>query len=326
MRLLLAAIVLSAVIAIAGCGGSTAGSGGSGPKVVATTTVLGDLVRNVAGNAADVHQLLQPNSDPHDYEPRPADVVATAGAAVVFASGDGLDGWIADVARESGGHPRVVDVGARVPVKRDGGAEGSVDPHWWQDPRNAEAAVAAIRDALTRANPSARATYARNAAAYLRRLHALDAGVRACMDGVPARKRKLVTDHDAFGYFAGRYGIEIVGAVIPSLTTQAQPSAGDLADLARTIRREHVATVFSEQSVNAKLARAIARETGARSDDSLYGDTLGPAGSGGATYVTMLRHNADAMVRGFSSAGSKPAGCSRADTRSSSGRRRPGPG
>ncbi|HYV16648.1 MAG TPA: metal ABC transporter substrate-binding protein [Conexibacter sp.] len=292
-------LALAATLAAVGCGGTGNGSGGSGPKVVATTTVLGDLVRNVAGRAADVHQLLQPNSDPHDYEPRPADVVATAGAKVVFASGDGLDGWIDEVARESGGHPRVLDVGARVPVKRAGGADGDVDPHWWQDPRNAEAAVATIRDALVRANPSARATYARNAAAYLRRLRMLDAGVRTCMRAVPARERKLVTDHDAFGYFAARYRIALVGAVIPSLTTQAQPSAGDLAALVRTIRREHVSIVFSEHSVNAKLAQAIAHETGARSDDSLYGDALGPAGSDGATYVAMVRHNAEAMVRGF---------------------------
>src|SRR5262249_33917072 len=127
----------------------------------------------------------------------------------------------------------------------------------------------------------------------------LDAGIAACMRRVPAAQRKLVTDHDAFGSFARRYGIEVVGTVIPSQTTQAQPSAGDLAQLVRTIRREHVHAVFPESSVNAKLAQAIARETGASADATLYGDTLGPAGSPGATYLGMERHNADAMVRGF---------------------------
>ncbi|HZV73121.1 MAG TPA: metal ABC transporter substrate-binding protein [Conexibacter sp.] len=141
---------------------------------------------------------------------------------------------------------------------------GDVDPHWWHDPRNAEAAVTTIRDALTRANPGGRAVYASNAAAYLRRLRALDRAVQACVDSIPRQRRKLVTDHDAFGYFADRYGIEVVGTVIPSLTTEAQPSAGDLAALARTVEREHVRTIFSERSVNAKLAAAIARETGAR--------------------------------------------------------------
>jgi zinc/manganese transport system substrate-binding protein len=119
----------------------------------------------------------------------------------------------------------------------------------------------------------------------------------------------LVTDHDAFGYFADRYRLSIVGTVIPSLTTQAQPSAGDLAALARTIERERVRTVFSEHSVNAKLARAIANETGASVDDSLYGDTLGPAGSDGATYLAMEAHNADAIVRGLGGGAVARGGC-----------------
>jgi zinc/manganese transport system substrate-binding protein len=298
---LLLAVAATVVVVVAGCGSSPTEPRKGAIDVVATTTVLGDLVRAVGGDAADVHQLLQPNSDPHEYEPRPNDVVAASHASIVFASGDGLDRWIGDVVDQSGSHAPIVDLGAAVPVKRHGDpVEGSdIDPHWWHDPHNAEAAVAAIRDALTRANPSARTTYARNAAAYERRLRALDAGIRRCVDTVPVARRKLVTDHDAFGYFADRYGIEIVGAVIPSLTTQAQPSAGALGDLSRTIEREHVRTVFSERSVNAKLARAIARDTGARTDDSLYGDTLGPPGSDGATYVGMERHNADAIVRGF---------------------------
>lgn len=293
----LLALVAAALVA-SGCGSQSSGSAADGaPDVVATTTVLGDLARTVGGREADVHQLLQPNSDPHDYEPRPDDVVATASATLVLTSGDGLDRWMGKVVEQSGGSPRVVDVGARVPIARHG--EGGIDPHWWHDPRNAEAAVVTIRDALTQANPSARAVYARNAAAYVRRLRALDTAIRICVHTLPAQQRKLVTDHDAFGYFAGRYGIDVVGTVIPSLTTQAQPSAGDLADLTRTVAREHVRTIFSEQSVNAKLAEAIARETSARVDDSLYGDTLGPAGSDGATYLGMERHNADAIVRGL---------------------------
>lgn len=295
-------VLLAAAFAATGCGSDPdAGTAHAGAvDVIATTTVLGDLVRQVGGRDADVHQLLQPNSDPHDYEPRPGDVVAAAKAQTVFASGDGLDHWIGEVVQQSGGDPRLVDLGADVPVERGEGEDGDVDPHWWHDPRNVEAAVAVIRDALTEANPGARAGYARRAAAYTAKVRTLDAGIRACVATIPTPQRKLVTDHDAFGYFADRYGIEVVGTVIPSLTTQAQPSAGDLAALADTIRREHVATVFSEHSVNAKLAEAIARETGARSDDSLYGDTLGAADSDGATYLAMERHNADAIVRGLS--------------------------
>jgi ABC-type Zn uptake system ZnuABC Zn-binding protein ZnuA len=188
-------------------------------------------------------------------------------------------------------------------VKLAGESSGSeasrYDPHWWHDPRNAQAAVVAIRDAMTRANPDAKAVYARNADAYLRRLRAVDAGIATCIDRVAPAARKLVTDHDAFNYFAHRYGITVVGAVIPSQSTQAQPSAKDVAQLTRVIRREHVKAVFPESSINPKLAQAIARQTGAVSDLELYGDTLGPKDSAGATYLTMERANADAMVRGF---------------------------
>lgn len=313
-RAVLPLLALAAALLAAGCGsGSDDGPAADGAvQVVATTTVVADLARAVGGDAADVHGLLQPSSDPHDYEPRPDDVVAVADAAVVLASGGGLDHWIGDVVEQSGADPRVVELGADVPVARE--QDGEADPHWWHDARNAEAAVRAIRDALTRANPRARATYARNASAYLRRLRALDAAVRRCVAAVPRARRTIVTDHDAFGYLADRYGIRVVGTVIPSLTTQAQPSAGDLAELARTIERERVRTVFSEQSVSAKLANAIARETGARSDDSLYGDTLGPPGSDGGTYLAMEAHNADAIVRGMTGGARGCAPASRAGT------------
>ncbi|WP_320672010.1 metal ABC transporter solute-binding protein, Zn/Mn family [Patulibacter defluvii] len=309
---------------VAGCG-SDAGGSGDRLAVVATTTQLGDLVREIGGDRVDVHQILQPNSDPHEYEPRPKDVRETATAKLVVASGDGLDPWIGDVVEESGGDATTLTVGDRVPTKLAGGehehddhgaeeehaaeeehghdhghGEGGVDPHWWHDPRNVVAAVPVIRDALIRADPDGADAIRASADAYLRKVRALDAGIARCIDQVPAGQRKLVTSHDAFGYFTHRYGIEVIGAVIPSQTTQAQPSAGDVAKLARLVERERVRAVFPESSVNRKLADALARQTGAVSNLTLYGDTLGPAGSDGATYLGMEQHNADAMVRGFS--------------------------
>jgi ABC-type Zn uptake system ZnuABC Zn-binding protein ZnuA len=257
--------------------------------VVATTTQIGDWTRVVAGDAVSVHQILQPNTDPHEYEPRPADVQATSGAKLVLENGDGLDHWMAKVVSSAGGHPRVVDLGAVVPVKR------SHDPHWWHDPGNAEAAVTAIRDALVRADPSSVSTFRRNAAAYEKQLRDLDRSIATCFARIPSAERKLVTDHDAFGYFADRYGIQIVGAVIPSLTTAAQPSAGDTAKLIALVRREHVRAIFPESSINPRLAQTVARATGASSSYTLYGDTLGP----GQTYLQMERANADRMIRGF---------------------------
>jgi ABC-type Zn uptake system ZnuABC Zn-binding protein ZnuA len=300
-----AAALGAAALALLASGCATNGSGAAPgqAKVVAATTQIGDFARAVGGDRAKVVQLLAPNTDPHDYEPRPADVLETADADVVLLNGDHLDRWMGDVVEAAGGHPAIVDLGARVPVKVAGESEGPeaarYDPHWWHDPRDAQAAVVAIRDALTNANPGAREVYARNAAAYLARLRALDRGIAACLQRVAPAARRLVTDHDAFGYFARRYAITVVGAVIPSQSTQAQPSAGDVARLTAVIRREGVKAVFPESSINAKLAQAIARQTGATSRYRLYGDTLGPKGSSGATYLTMERANADAMVRGF---------------------------
>jgi ABC-type Zn uptake system ZnuABC Zn-binding protein ZnuA len=291
------------VAALAGCGSSSgAGSDGKLP-VVATTTQIGDWVRVVGGDRVDVTQIIQPNTDAHDYEPRPSDVKDTANAKVVFVNGDRLDHWMDEVVKESGGDPDVVDLSKTLPVHLPGEHEGEeasqYDPHWWTDPRNAVAAVGEIRDALIRADPDGRDDYESAAAAYESRLRKLDAGMARCFGAVPAAERKLVSDHDAFNYLVARYGIDYVGAVIPSQTTQAQPSAGEVSRLVAQIRRERVKAVFPESSVNPRLAEAIARRTGARSDLELYGDSLGAKGSKGATYLSMERANADAMVRGF---------------------------
>lgn len=311
----LAAAALVAGLGIAGCGVSSDNEGSASAdgepkavKVVATTTQLGDIVRSVGGSGVDVTQILKPNTDPHDYEPRPRDVQETAGAEIVFESGDNLDTWMRDVVSQSGGSPRVVDVGETVPVKLAGepsGPEASeYDPHWWHDPVNVQVAVTTIRDALIRGNPTARTMYDRAAAGYVRQVKALDVGIRTCFAKVPAADRKLVTDHDAFNYFTERYGVEAIGAVIPSQTTQAQASAGEVAELSALIEREKVKAVFPESSLNPKLVQAIARQSGASAKYTLYGDTLGPRGSSGATYLGMERANADQMLRGFTAGAS----------------------
>jgi len=301
-RAAIAAATLSALALLAAGCGEVGGSSGK-LDVVATTTQLGDFVREVGGEAVEVDQILQPNTDPHDYEPRPSDVEGAASASLVFANGDDLDAWIDQIVSDSGSDAEIIDLGSKVPIHRPGessGAEASkYDAHWWHDPRNAEAAVRVIERALVAADPSHKREFHRNAAAYLAKLRALDRGIARCIGSVPPAQRKLVTDHDAFGYFADRYGVEVVGAVIPSQTTQAQASAKDLSALAQTIEAEHVKAVFPESSLSTKVADAIARQTGASADYTLYGDTLGPEGSGAETYVGMEEANADAMVRGF---------------------------
>jgi ABC-type Zn uptake system ZnuABC Zn-binding protein ZnuA len=287
-------IALAAVLAVLSAVGCADDSGSGGRlTVVATTTQVADLARQVGGEHVNVEGMLRPGGDPHDYEPRPSDVEAVARAAVVFRSGGEVDDWLTDVIDNAGGDAEVVSL-------IDSVRRLDEDPHWWQDPRNGVRAVEAIRAALTKADPRGRAAFARNAARATRTLERLDREISACIQRVPPAKRKIVTTHDALGYFARRYGVEVVGAVIPSLSTQAQASAGDVERLVEQIRREGVEAVFPESSVNPDIERAIAREAGARIGDSLYADSLGPNGSPGETYADALASDAAALVRGMS--------------------------
>ncbi len=261
--------------------------------MVATTTEVADLVHQVGGARVNVEGMLRPGGDPHDYEPRPSDVVAVADATVVFRAGGQVDDWLNDVIDNAGGDAEVVTLIDSVKRLDD-------DPHWWQDATNGVRAVEAVRAELTKADPRGRAAFARNAERTVRTLERLDRQITACVKKVPPAKRKIVTTHDALGYFARRYGVEVVGAVIPSLSTQAQASAGDVQQLVEQIRREGVEAVFPESSVNPDIERAIAREAGASIGDPLYADSLGPEGSRGETYTDALAADAAALVRGMS--------------------------
>jgi len=298
LRRVLRLVLLAALsLALAACGSDRAasGSGAGSLHVVATTTQMADFARNVAGTRADVTRILAPNTDPHEYEVRPGDVKALVDADLVVRSGGEVDAWLDDALSAAG-----VDSGDVIDIGKAAGLEGD-DPHWWQDPVRAEKGVAAIRDALVRADPGGAAVYRADAARYLARLRALDTDVRACIDRVPANQRLLVTSHDALGYYARRYGIRVVGAVIPALTTAAQPSAGDVAKLVDTIEKTGVRTIFAESSVNPKVEQAIARQTGARIGAPLWADSLGPEGSAGATYLGSIAANTRALADGFTS-------------------------
>ena len=265
---------------------------------VATTTQVADLVRSVGGERVAVDGILPPNADPHGYEPRPSDAASLSRADVVFRSGGDVDAWLDELIDAAGGDAKQVTLIDAVDTLP--GDDDEADPHWWQDPRNAVRAVGAIRRALVEADPSGRATYDRRAAAYVRRLRRLDRAVRACIDRVPARQRKLVTTHDALAYFAHRYGIRVIGSVIPSLSTQAQPSAKDVDRLVSQIRDEGVEAIFPEAAVSQKLEQAISREAGARVGGKLWTDALGPEGSGAETYVAATEANAATLAEGMS--------------------------
>ena len=284
------AVVATAAALAAGCGGedSTAEV-----TAVATTTQVADLVRNVGGERVAVEQFLHPGSDPHGYEPRPSDAAAVADAAVVFRSGGDLDAWLDGVIENAGGDAEVVTLADSSQAVRDD------DPHWWQDPGNAVAAVEAIAAALAEADLDGAATYRRNAGEYAAEIQRVDRAIARCMRSVPSQRRKLVTTHDSYGYFADRYDIEILGALIPSASTEAQPSAGETAELVARIEAERVEAIFPESPLDPDLERAVADEAGVVVGDPLWADSLGPAGSGGATYLEALASDAEAMVAGF---------------------------
>jgi zinc/manganese transport system substrate-binding protein/manganese/iron transport system substrate-binding protein len=190
---------------LAGCGDDESSAAGSDQlQVVATTTQVADLARNVAGGRAEVRGLLGPNVDPHDHEIRPSDLDGLSEARVVLQSGGDLDAWLDEAVRSAGGSPTVIELADA--IRPAGPAD---DPHWWQDPRNAMAVVKVIRDALAKADPPDAGAYKAAADAYLRELESLDSAIAACMQAIPREARKLVTTHDALGYYADRYGVEV---------------------------------------------------------------------------------------------------------------------
>lgn len=321
LRLLLAAALMAAPTTVVACGEDDGGSE-TAPvlRVVATTTVGADLARSVAGDRAQVTSLMSANADPHAYELRPRDVDAISGAGLVVRSGGDLDDWLDEAVEQAAGEAPVVTLIDSVQTIEGGHehegeehageeeahageeeqhADEALDPHWWHDPRNAVLAVEAIEQALALVDPAHAADYRDRAGRYVEQIEGLDGAIAACWQQVPKRERKLVTTHDALGYYAKRYGLEVVGTVIPARTTQGQASAGELAELAETIRREQVRAVFAESSVNTKVEQAIADETGATLGKELWADGLGPEGSDGDTYLRSIAANTQAMIDGM---------------------------
>lgn len=276
-------------MALAACGRDAADSGDGRLRVAATTTQVGALARAVGGEHIALTVLVAPGVDPHAYEPKATDVRTLGRAALVLRNGLGLDAFLDRVIGRSGA-ARVVTVTDGVAVAR--GAGGASDPHVWFDIANVQTMADTVARAFAAADPAHADAYASNAAAYRAGLDDVDRQVRALLDTVPPANRKLVTDHDAFGYFIRRYGLTFVGAVIPVTGGQGEPSARDLAALEATIRAEGVKAIFAESSVDPKVATRIANDTGVRIVDDLYGDSLGPPGSGADTIEGMLLANA----------------------------------
>jgi ABC-type Zn uptake system ZnuABC Zn-binding protein ZnuA len=300
-RLLLVAAIL---VSTAGCE-RTPSPGDGRLRVVATTTQVGEAARVVGGDDIALTVLLTPGAEAHDFE-----ITTTAAAAIersdlILESGAGLETWLEGALATIGGEDRLRDMSEAIELRSpdDPGEADEVDPHYWLTAANASRLVANVQAALTAARPELAGAFAERAAAYLARLEEADVEIRRLMAEIPAERRGIVTNHDAFGYFIAEYGLHLVGSVFPSLDVSAEPNPAQLAALADTIRREGVTAIFSESAVNPRLAQAIASETGARVvDEPLYTDSLGPPGSGADTLDGMLLHDArvihDALVAG----------------------------
>jgi zinc/manganese transport system substrate-binding protein len=279
-------------------------------KVVATYSILGDLVQNVAGDRVELVTLVGPGSDSHVYEPTPRDNAILAEARLVFENGLMFEGWIDDLYTASGSAARRVVVSERITpliaaadahhdeeeAHSEEEADGEFDPHMWHDPTNVMLMVEAIRDALIAVDSANAATYQANAAAYLAQLKQLDAEIEAQVAALPAERRKLVTSHDTFGYYAQRYGFEVIGTAIGTSTEAADPSAGEIATLVDSIKAAGVPAIFAENVSDSNLIDTIAREAGVQLAPALYTDALGETGSTGATYLEMMRFNTTTIV------------------------------
>ncbi|MBV6396013.1 MAG: Manganese-binding lipoprotein MntA [Anaerolineales bacterium] len=277
--------------ALAACSAPAASSTSSGLPVAATTSLIGDAARQVGGARVDVTILLPIGADPHAYEPRPQDVAALTDARIVLVNGFDLEATLGPLLQNARHIVTVSDGIVPLPFTEDGG----LDPHVWQDPNNLIVWARNIAEAFAQADPVHADEYRVNAEAYIAELTALDAWIQAQVAQIPETNRKLVTDHNNFGYFAARYGFEQIGALIPSVSAGASPSARELAALEDAIRASGVTAVFVGSTVNPALSRRLAEDTGIQLV-FLFTDSLSLPGQGAETYLELMRYNVNAIV------------------------------
>jgi zinc/manganese transport system substrate-binding protein len=260
--------------------------------VVASFSIIGDLVREVGGDRVFITTIVGPDGDAHVYEPSPADGRRIAQARLIFVNGLGFEGWLDRLIKSAKSKGEVFTLGNGVAARKND--EGQ-DPHAWQDVANAKVYVEAIREALTAADPEGAKAYRANADAYLAKLDALDAEILQAIEALPKARRRVVSTHDAFGYFAARYGVEFIAP--QGVSTEAEVSARDVAKIIDAVKTHKVAAVFVENIADPRLAKRIASETGTRMGGVLYSDALTDAKGDGATYIDMMRHNVKQLAK-----------------------------
>ncbi|MGE3869262.1 MAG: metal ABC transporter substrate-binding protein [Pseudorhodoplanes sp.] len=285
-------LVVAVLLAILPAGGAAAQDK---LPVVATFSILADFARNVGGDRIEVVSLVPPDADAHVFVPSPADAKALAAAKVVLTNGLGFEGWIERLVKASGTKAPVSVATKGIKPRRmqqqggHGHAHAAADPHAWQSVANAKIYVGNIRDALVAADPAGKAAYEANAAAYLGKLDELDREVKDAVARIPADRRRIITSHDAFGYFQDVYRIDFIAP--QGVSTEAEVSARDLARIIVQIRKQKIPAVFMENVTDPRLQKRIAEETGAKIGGTLYSDALTDEKGPAPTYIDMIRHN-----------------------------------
>lgn len=290
-------IFVASAASLSACG--IAGSQPSSPKirVVATFSILADLVRQVGGDRVDVTALVGPNADAHEFSPSPDVARTVAGSNLVVVNGLGLEGWASRLIAASGSKAPVITASKDIKPLA-GGSEAAghghrFDPHAWQNVANVKVYVTNLRDGLAKVDGEGTSAYEANASRYLAQLTQLDDEVKAAMAGIPAKNRKVITSHDAFAYFAKAYGIQFIAP--QGVSTETAASAKDVALIIRQIRDQKIPAVFVENISDPRLIEQIARETGAKIGGKLYSDALSEAGGPASTYLDMVRNNVSAL-------------------------------
>ncbi len=269
-------------------------------SVAASFSILGDMVKQVGGDRVDVITFVGPNGDAHVYEPTPGDIKALAASKILFINGLGLEGWMTRLENSSGFKGTVVVATNGVSPRQMIEDEKKItDPHAWQSLANGKIYVANIRDALIAADPEGKATYEANAAKFLDGITQMDAQVKDAVAKLAPDRRKIITTHDAFGYFGAAYGMKFIAP--EGVSTESEASAKDVAKIIRQIKAEKIPAVFLENVTDSRLLDQIAKETGAKVGGTLYSDALSPPDGPAGTYLDMFRHNVETLSAALSS-------------------------
>jgi zinc/manganese transport system substrate-binding protein len=294
---IVASVALALLVLLGFAGGARAADK---VKAVASFSILGDMVKQVGGDRVDVITLVGPDGDAHVYEPTPADAKNLASAQILFTNGLGFEGWMERLEKSSGFKGKVVVASTGVKPRTMVEDEKTItDPHAWQSLANGKRYVVNIRDGLIVVDPEGKAVYEANASKYLDAIAKEETDVKAAIATLPQEWRKIITSHDAFGYFGAAYGLEIVAP--EGVSTESEASAKDVAKIIRQIKAEHIPAVFMENITDHRLLDQIASETGAKIGGELYTDALSPPDGPAPTYLDMFRHNVGALTTALSS-------------------------